>query len=203
MKKIAKIGMAALVAAAMAMSFMACNGDVAGGDGDDWDGIQSTNLTSIAFTQWENANADGFWGTQAQPSILDTNHYPVQGDVLNIKLTGTFDNALPNLGAYLAASTDGKTASGTAVSWWYQYCDAIELNADGIAANEEVTLDFNLTLTNDAPGDASTIQYGQEANSLMLVLYASDETKDNVPATTFNVTSCTITNVTQSASAVE
>jgi hypothetical protein len=29
MKKIAKIGMAALVAAAMTMSFMACNGDVA------------------------------------------------------------------------------------------------------------------------------------------------------------------------------
>lgn len=201
MKKIAKIGMAALVAAAMAMSFMACNGDVP--EDGDWDGVQSTNLTSVAFTQWDNANEEGLWGTQAQPSILDTNHYPVQGDVLNIKLTGTFDNDLPNLGAYLAASTDGKTASGTIVNWWYMYSEAIELDADGITANEEVTLDFNLTLTNDAPGDASTITDGQEANSLMLVLYASDETKDNVPSTTFNVTSCTITNVTQSASAVE
>lgn len=35
MKKIAKIGMAALVAAAMAMSFMACNGDVTTSSEDD------------------------------------------------------------------------------------------------------------------------------------------------------------------------
>ncbi len=47
MKKIAKIGMAALVAAAMAMSFMACNGDVPGEDAAE-DVILSSKVYDIS-----------------------------------------------------------------------------------------------------------------------------------------------------------
>lgn len=56
MKKIAKIGMAALVAAAMAMSFMACNGDVAEEDAAEDVILQSQEYNISSPDEKWNAN---------------------------------------------------------------------------------------------------------------------------------------------------
>lgn len=135
MKKIAKIGMAALVAAAMAMSFMACNGDVTPTSEDDTN-YEISGSATLTITTAPTSTSD--------PAACKLGLFTPYGENDPSTPTFTFTSFTIKVGE----TTYNKDMSSLAFEKNGDYgwqCVESVLNGTNLSAEDEVTVEFTGT----------------------------------------------------------